>query len=327
MRIRSLIAAAALGAIGLTHGALTHGALAQDAYPDDLVRIVVGSSPGGTADTVSRLVAEALTAKFGESFVVDNLPGSGGALAAQTVKAAAPDGQTIQFVFSSFAILPSLAPDVSYDPVADFAPIAMVSSVPNVLLVNPSFGVTTLEEWVAKVKANPDAFDYGSGGIGYSQHLSMEMLLQGIEGSAVHIPYAGSGKLLGALLADEVPFAFDTLTTAVPHIDSGALIALAVTSAERSPILPDVPTVAEVVPGYELTAWNGFVAPAGTPPEIVAVLNAAIVDYLRTPEAKEFFDKLGTTINASTPEAFGAVIKSDQEKFAKVIAAAGIKVD
>src|SRR5690606_40602015 len=167
-----------------------------------------------------------------------------------TVKTAAPDGYTIQFIFSSFSILPSLNPAVGYDPVKDFEPIAMVSSAPNLLLVHPSFEVSTLAEWIEKVKANPGKFDYGSGGIGYSQHLSMEMLLQGIDGEAVHIPYAGSGALLGALIAGEVPFAFDTLTTAVPHIESGAIIPLAITSAKRSDILPVVPAIAEAVPGY-----------------------------------------------------------------------------
>jgi tripartite-type tricarboxylate transporter receptor subunit TctC len=305
-----------------------HTAIAQEAgYPNDIVRIVVGSSPGGTADTVSRLIADGLTAKLGQTFVVENLPGAGGALAAQNVKSAAPDGYTIQFVFSSFSILPSLNDKVAYDPVADFVPITMVSSVPNVLLAHPSFETATLQEWIDKVKANPATFDYGSGGVGYSQHLSMEMLLQGIDGEAVHIPYAGSGKLLGALLAGEMPFAFDTLTTAVPHIESGALVPLGVTSAERSPILPDVPAIAEAAPDYELTAWNGFVAPAGTPPEIVATLNSAIVEYLQTDKIQEFFDRLGTTVDATTPEEFGAVIKGDQEKFAKVIEAAGITVE
>lgn len=320
MKLLSVITSVSLVLTGLAASA--H---AQEAgYPNDLVRVVVGSSPGGTADTVSRLVAEALSNKFGQSFVVDNLPGAGGALAATTVKGAEPDGYTIQFVFSSFSILPSLNPGVGYDPAADFAPIAMVSSAPNLLLVNPSFGVTTLPEWIEKVKANPGQFDYGSGGIGYSQHLSMEMLFQSIDGEAVHIPYAGSGNLLGALLSGEVPFAFDTLTTAVPHIESGALIPLATTSAVRSQILPDVPTVAEAVPGYELTAWNGFVAPAGTPPEIVSALNEAIVEYLATDEAKTFFAQLGTTIDASSPDEFGAVIAADYEKFADVIATAGI---
>lgn len=320
MKLLSLLAAFTLALAGLGTSATAQEA----AYPNDLVRIVVGSSPGGTADTVSRLIAEALTEKFGQTFVVENLPGAGGALAAKTVKMAAPDGYTIQFIFSSFSILPSLNPAVGYDPVKDFEPIAMVSSAPNLLLVHPSFEVSTLAEWIEKVKANPGKFDYGSGGIGYSQHLSMEMLLQSIDGEAVHIPYSGSGDLLGALISGQVPFAFDTLTTAIPHIESGALIPLATTSAERSEILPDVPAVGEEVPGYELTAWNGFVAPAGTPKEIITALNDAITEYLQSDEAKAFFEKLGTKIDASTPEEFKETISGDYEKFAKVIEKAGI---
>ncbi|MGB3335602.1 MAG: tripartite tricarboxylate transporter substrate binding protein [Devosia sp.] len=323
MKLTTILASASLALAGLTTGLS-----AQEAdYPNDIVRVVVGSTPGGTADTVSRLVADVLSKKLGQTFVVENLPGAGGALAAKTVKAAEPDGYTIGFIFSSFSILPSLTPDIGYDPVADFAPIAQVSSSPNLLLVHPSFEVNTLEEWAEKVKANPGKFDYGSGGIGYSQHLSMEMLLQAIDGEAVHIPYTGSGQLLGALVAGEIPFAFDTLTTAVPHIESGSLIPLGVTSAERSTILPEVPAIAEFVPGYELTAWNGFVAPAGTSPEIIATLNQAITEYLATDEAVAFFGKLGTTIDASTPEEFAAVIKADQEKFAEVIATAGITAE
>lgn len=320
MKLLSFLVSFTLALAGLSISA----AAQESPYPNDLVRIVVGSSPGGTADTVSRLVADALTEKFGRTFVVENLPGAGGALAAKTVKTAAPDGYTIQFTFSSFSILPSLNPGVGYDPVKDFEPIAMVSSAPNLLLVHPSFEVSTLAEWIEKVKANPGKFDYGSGGIGYSQHLSMEMLLQSIDGEAVHIPYSGSGDLLGALISGQVPFAFDTLTTAVPHIESGALIPLATTSAERSEILPDVPAVAEEVPGYELTAWNGFVAPAGTPKEIITALNEAITEYLQTDEAKAFFEKLGTKIDASTPEEFKETIAGDYEKFAEVIERAGI---
>ncbi|KQZ15652.1 MULTISPECIES: tripartite tricarboxylate transporter substrate binding protein [unclassified Mesorhizobium] len=320
MKVASLVTSICLSL------ALLSSASAQDAkYPKDIVHIVVGSSPGGTADTVSRLIADQLGKTFGQTFVVDNMPGAGGALAATTVKAAAPDGYTIGFVFSSFSILPSLNPKVNYNPVTDFAPIAKVSSAPNVLLVNPSFGVKTLAEWIEKVKANPGKFDYGSGGIGYSQHLSMEMLLQAIKGESVHIPFTGSGNLLAALISDQVPFAFDTLTTAVPHINAGELIPLAVTSAQRSEVLPQVPAVAEQVPGYELTAWNGFVAPKGTPPEIVKALNEAILAYLATDKAKEFFAKVGTKIDPSTPDKFGAVIGDDYEKFGKVISEAGIK--
>lgn len=321
MKIGTIIAAAALSlALGVTQ------ATAQaDNYPNDIVRIVVGSSPGGTADTVSRLIGEALTERLGQTFVVENMPGAGGALAANSVKTADLDGYTVQFIFSSFSILPSLNPKVDYDPVKDFAPIAMVSSVPNVLMVHPDFDVKTLDEFIAKVKSNPGRFDYGSGGIGYSPHLSMEMLLQKIGGEMVHIPYAGSGKLIGAFLANEVSVAFENLTSMTPHINAGALIPLAVTSAERSDKFPDLPAISETIPGYSLIAWNGFVAPAGTPPAIINKLNAAIVDYLNTDKAKEFFGKLGTTVRPSSPEEFAALIKGDLEKFAVVIEAADIK--
>lgn len=323
MRISTIIAAAALSlAMGVTH------VMAQaENYPNKIVRIVVGSSPGGTADTVSRLVAKALTTSLGQTFVVENMPGAGGALAANAVRTSEPDGYTIQFMFSSFSILPSLNPNVKYDPVKDFAPITLVSSVPNILVVHPSFEVKTLQELIDKIKANPGKFDYGSGGIGFSQHLSMEMLLQAIGGDVVHIPYAGSGKLIAAQLAGEIPIAFEPLTAATPHINSGAVIALGVTSKTRSEIFPDVPAIAEIVPGFELIAWNGFVAPAGTPPAIVSKINKGIVDYLNTEEAQTFFTRLGTTVRASTPEEFAELIQGDLIKFAKVIKDANITMD
>jgi tripartite-type tricarboxylate transporter receptor subunit TctC len=323
MKMRSLLTAAAIALAATTHSA----AAATDAYPTDVVRLVVGSSPGGTADTVSRLLAAALSDRLGQTFVVENMPGAGGALASANVRKAAPDGYSLLFIFSSFSILPSLNKEVGYDPVADFTPISEISSTPNILVANPAFGVSTLGEWVDKIKANPGKFDYGSGGIGYSQHLSMEMMLQQTGGQAVHIPYAGSGKLIAALLANEVPFAFEALTAVAPHIESGALVPLGVTSTERSPILPNVPAIGESVKGYKLIAWNGLVAPAGTPRAIVDKLNAAVADYLSTPEAVEFFGRLGTTISPSTPEGFAALIKDDREKFAKVIEAAGIKAE
>lgn len=323
MKLTSMIASA-----GIILGALAanSGAIAQD-YPNDIVRIVVGSSPGGTADTVSRLVAESLTEQLGQTFVVENMPGAGGALAAANVLKSKPDGYTIQFMFSSFSILPSLNKEVGYDPVEDFDPITMVISVPNVLIAHPSFGVNNLAEWTAKIQADPGKYDYGSGGIGYSQHLSMEMLLQGIDGDAVHIPYAGSGKLLGALISGEVPFAFDSLTSAAPHIEAGSVIALGITSEERSSILPDVPAIGEVIDGYSLIAWNGFVAPAGTPPEVIDTLNGAIHNFLASEKAIDFFSKVGTTISPMTPDGFAGLIESEFHKFAKLIDEAGITVN
>jgi tripartite-type tricarboxylate transporter receptor subunit TctC len=312
---------------GLIVAALATPVAAQDNYPDKQVRIVVGSSPGGTADIVSRLLAEKLGARFGQSFFVENMPGSGGALASTFLAKAPADGYTLQFAFiGSHAILPHLN-KLEYDPVADFAPVSLVSFSPNLLLANPDFGVKTVDELVTKLKAEPGKYDYGSAGVGGSHHLSTELLLQGTGTQAVHIPYPGSGQLLAALIANEVPFAFDTMTAAVPHIQAGTLVALAISSKERSPVLPDVPAVAESVPGYEVIAWNGVLAPAGTPPAIVDKLSAAIAEYVKSPEGQAYFTKLGTTGVGSTPAEFGALIRSDLEKFGKVIEAAGIKAN
>jgi len=319
MGFRSVLAAAAALV------ALVVPAQADDAaYPTKPVRIVVGSSAGGTADTVSRLMAERLTAKFGQSFFVENMPGAGGALASTYVAKAAPDGYTLQFVFiGSHAILPHLN-KLEYDPIKDFAPVSLVSFSANLLLVNPAFGVKTVEELIAKLKADPGKYDYGSGGLGGSQHLSTEIFLQATGTEAVHIPYQGSGQLLTALVAGDIPFALDTITTAVPHVQAGSLVALAISSKERSQLLPDVPTLAETVPGFDVVAWNGFLAPAGTPPAIVDKLSAAAAEFLKTPEAQDYFNKLATTAVGSTPAEFGALISGDFEKFGKVIETAKI---
>lgn len=322
MKITGIIAAGLF-----TAAALFTNAQAQDAssYPDKQVRIVVGSSPGGTADTVSRLVAEKLSEKFGQSFFVENMPGSGGALASTFLAKAEPDGYTLQFAFiSSHAILPHLNKNLEYDPIADFAPISLVSYSPNLLLANPEFGVKTIDELVAKLKADPGKYDFGSGGVGGSHHLSSELFLQAAGTQAVHIPYPGSGKLLAALLSNEVPFAFDTMTTAVPHVEAGSLVALAISSKERSPLMPDVPAVAESFPGFEVIAWNGFLAPAGTPQAILGKLSAAIAEYLKSDEGQEYFKRLGTTAVGSTPQEFADFIKADHAKFGKVVDEASI---
>jgi tripartite-type tricarboxylate transporter receptor subunit TctC len=316
-----LLAGAALAA-----AALAAPAAAQD-YPTKQVRIVVGSTPGGTADLVSRLIAEKLSAKFGQSFFVENMPGSGGALASTFVAKAPADGYTLQFAFiGSHAILPHLN-KLEYDPVASFAPISLVSFSPNLLLANPGFGVKTVADLVAKLKAEPDKYDYGSAGVGGSHHLSSELFLQSTGTKAVHIPYQGSGALLAALIANEVPFGFDTMTAAMSHVQAGTLIPLAISSTARAPALPDVPAVAETVPGYEVIAWNGFLAPAGTPPEVVDKLSAAIAEYVKSPEGQAYFTKLGTTGVGSTPAEFGALIESDLKKYGEVIKAAGITVN
>lgn len=316
------------GLASLALAGLPMAAQGQDDYPNRQVRIIVGSSAGGTADTLSRLIAENLTKSLGQTFYVENMPGAGGALASTTVAQSEPDGYTLQFAFiSSHSILPNLNKDLEYDPIVDFAPVAVISYSPNVLLANPAFGVTTVEELVAKLQAAPGEYDFGSAGLGGSQHLATELFLQATGTEAVHIPYTGSGELLPALLANQVPFAFDTMTTAVPHIESGALIALGVSGAERSTVLPDAPTIAETVPGFEVTAWNGVLAPAGTSPDIIAKLNTAINDYLGSDEGTAFLARLGTIPGSGGPDVLGDLIKSDLAKFGKIIEDANITME
>ncbi len=302
----------------------------QDAasYPTKPVRVIVGSTTGGTADTVARVVSEKLTAKLGRPFLVENMPGANGVIATNYVAKAPPDGYVIQFGFiSTLSITPHLTKNIAFDPIKDFAPISLVSYSPNLLLAHPGFGVKTVSDLIAKLKSTPGKLNYGSGGVGGSQHLSTEIFMQATATQAVHVPYRGSGALLASLMAGEIPFAFDTMTTAVPQVEAGTLVALAISSKARSPLMPNVPTVAETIPGFDVTAWNGFLAPARTPAAIVNKLSAAAAEYLKSREAQEFFAKLGTTAVGSTPAEFAALIEKDLRDFGKVIETAKITLE
>ena len=297
-----------------------------DNYPSRPVRIVVGSSPGGTADTIARLLAAQLSERLGGTFVVENRAGASGAVAAAAVAKAPADGYTLMLAaVNSHAILPGLAKALQYDHVNDFAPVSLLSFSPNLLLLHPTFPAKTVGELVDILKKNPGKYDYGSGGAGGSQQLAMEVMLLAIGSKMTHVPFNGSGQLLTALIANTVPMAFDTMTTAVPLVQGGQLKALGISSLKRSEVMPDVPAIAEFVPDFDVVAWNGILAPAGTPMPIIDKLHKAIAAIVRSPAISGRLREQGTTAVGSTPAEFAAVIDRDTRKFERALRAAGIE--
>jgi len=297
-----------------------------DDYPSRPVRIIVGSSPGGTADTIARLLAQQLGERLGATFVVENRAGASGAVASIAVARAVPDGYTLMLgAVNSHAILPGLAKDLQYDHIKDFAPVSLISFSPNLLLVNPGFEAKTMRELIDLLKKNPGRYNYGSGGAGGSQQLAMEVMLLAIGSKMTHVPFNGSGQLLAALIANTVPTAFDTMTTAVPLVQSGQLRALGISSLKRSDAMPDVPAISEFVPDFDVVAWNGILAPAGTPALVIDKLQKAIAAIVQSPAVSARLRDQGTTAVGSTPAEFAAVIERDTKKFAAAIRAAGIE--
>ena len=307
---------------------LASGAWAQ-AYPTKPIRLVVPFPPGGATDILARAVAQKLTDEWGQPVVVDNRPGAGGNIGSELVAKAAPDGYTLEMgTVGTHAINASLYAKMPYDHVKDFAPVILVAGVPNVLEVNPSLPVNTVQELIAYAKANPGKLNFASSGNGTSIHLSGELfkVMTGVQ--MTHIPYKGSGPALQDLIGGQVQLMFDNLPPSLPQIKAGKLRALAVTSSTRSPALPDTPTIAESgLPGYEASSWFGVLAPAGTPPAIIAKLNAEIAAWLATPEAKEKMVALGANIGGGSPEDFAKHIAAETAKWQKVVKESGAKVD
>ncbi len=299
------------------------------AYPTKPIRIVVPFPPGGATDLLARDVAQKLTDAWGQSVIVDNRPGAGGNIGSELVAKAAPDGYTLEMgTVGTHAINASLYAKMPYDHVKDFVPIILVAGVPNVLVVNPSVPVNSVAELIAYAKANPGKLNFASSGAGTSIHLSGELfkVMAGVD--VTHVPYKGSAPALQDLLGGQVQFMFDNLPPSLPHIKAGKLRALAVTSTTRAPALPDLPTMAESgLPGFEASSWFGLLAPAGTPPAIVAKINAEVAKWLATPEAREKLAKQGANAAGGTSEDFAKHIAAETAKWAKVVKASGAKVD
>ena len=314
-----------LGVVALV---LSTAGLAQT-WPAKPIKWVVPFAPGGTTDILARTIGEKLTTALGQPVIVENRPGAGGALGAEFTAKAPPDGYTIMGgTISTHAINASLYKNLPYDPVKDFAPITLIVRVPNMLVVNPDISAKNVGELIALMKANPGKYSFASSGNGTSQHLSGELFKSMAGVDMQHIPYKGSPPALQDVVGGQVSMTFDNITTAWPLAKGGKLRALAVTTAKRSAIAPEVPTLAESgLAGYEVGSWQGVFAPAGTPPAIVQRLNAEIVKIINMPDVKEKLVGLGAEPVGNTPEEFGALVKSEVAKWADVVKKSGAKVD
>jgi tripartite-type tricarboxylate transporter receptor subunit TctC len=301
-------------------------ALAQT-FPIRPVRLIVGFPPGGPGDISARLEGQWLTEKLGQPFIVENRPGAGGNIGTEMVVRAAPDGYTLFLVNTANAINASLYEKLSFDFLRDIAPVAGIIRAANVMEVNPSFPAKTVPEFIAYAKANPGKINYASGGNGTLTQMAVELfkMMAGVD--MVHVPYRGSGTAVTALLAEDVQAMFDAIPSSIEHIRAGKLRALAVTTATRSEALPDLPVVADFVPGYEASGWYGVGAPRNTPPEIVDTLNKEINAGSVDPMMKTRFADLGGMMLTGSPADFGKIIAADAEKWAKVIKFANIKAE
>ena len=320
----SIASAVVLGA-GLLGGT---SALAQ-AYPTKPVTIIVPFAAGGTTDILARIIGQALTAELGQSIVVDNRAGAGGNIGGQAAAKATPDGHTLFMgTVGTHAINASLYKKMPFDPVKDFAPLTRVANVPNLLVANPAQPYKSVKDLIAYAKANPGKVNFGSSGNGSSIHLSGELFKSLAKVDMQHVPYKGSAPAVTDLLGNQIDIMFDNMPSAIQHVRSGKLAPLAVTTAKRSPELPNVPTIAEAgVPGYEATSWFGMFAPAGTPAPVLAKLNAAIVKVLAQPDVKKKINEQGAEVYSETPEQFAAFIQAESVKWGKVVKESGASLD
>jgi len=304
------------------------GAQAQP-YPSKPIRYIVPFAPGGTTDILGRMVAAGLSNSFGQPVVVENKPGQAGSIGAAELARAAPDGYTLGGgTISSHAINATLYPRLPYDPLKDFAPITMLATLPNMLIVHPSLGVNNVQELVAALKANPNKYSFGSAGNGTSQHISGELFKIMTGTQMQHIPYKGSGPMIPDLIAGTIQLSFENITTAYPQVKGGRLKALAVTSSKRSFVAPEVPTMSEAgLAGYDISSWQAMYAPAGTPREIISRLHAETAKALRAPENQKKLSELGLDAGGMAPEELLALMRSDIPRLGKVVRESGAKVD
>ncbi len=298
-------------------------------YPVKPITLVIGFAPGGPSDVMARIITRKMEEILKQPLVIENRAGAGGSIAGAAVARAAPDGYTVLLATGSLlAINVSLYKNLGYDPEKDFEPITLVGTQTNVLYAHPTLPAQTLGELITYAKLNPGKLTFGSGGNGTPAHLAGEMLKIEAKIDIVHVPFRGTGPALQAVLGGHVPMAFNPPPPLLPHIQSGAIRAIAVTTLKRTAALPTVPTIAESgFPGFDATTWHGLVAPAGTPKEVVATLHRAAVAALNDAEVRKALTDLGVDVVADTPEEFRAYIKSEIPKWAAIVKASGAKLD
>jgi len=323
IRRRSL-AHLAIGAAALP---FVPGVAQAQAYPNRTARIVVGFPAGGATDIQGRLMAEWLTERLGQQFIVENKPGASGNIGTETVAKAAPDGYTLLQVVTPHAINPALYSNLSFDFVRDIAPVIYSARLAYLVVVNPSVPAKTLPEFIAYAKANPGKINYGSAGQGTPQNIACELFKMMTGVNLVHVPYKGGAPAVADLISGHVQVVFAPLSESIQQVKAGKLRALAVTPAARVDVLPDVPTVAEFVPGYEASGFAGIGVPRGTPAEIIALLNKELNAGLASDKVRTRIVELGGTVMGGTPAEFAKVLGEATEKWARVIKAAGIKAE
>jgi tripartite-type tricarboxylate transporter receptor subunit TctC len=315
---------ASAGAVPLLLGA--GRASAQPSYPTRPVKVVIPYPPAGGADTVGRILFQKLGEMWGAQFVIDNRGGAGGTIAAAAVAKAERDGTTVMYDATAHSVNPSLYPNLSYDTVKDFAPIFLSALVTNLLVVNKTVEAKTVADVIALAKATPGGLEWASSGNGTVQHLALEMFKHQAKIQLNHIPYRGGGLVLNDLIAGQVKFYFSNAAASIGHVQSGTIKCLAHTGRGRLATLPEVPTVAETLPGFEAYEWHGVFAPSGTPPEIIAKLNAGLNAVIKQPDVAERLKQLNVETRQNTPEEFRAFVASEMDKWSRVVREANIKL-
>jgi len=307
---------------------LTAQAQPAAAYPAKPVRLVVGYAAGGATDVIARILAVKLGEQMGQPFLVDNRAGANSNVGADIVTHAPPDGQTLYLFTIANTINVSLYDKLSYDPQKDFEPVGLIARVPNILVVNPKLPIRSVAEYVRFAGESPNGITFASSGSGSSIHLSGEMFKMVSKANMLHVPYKGSAPAVTDLLGGQVQSMFDNTPSSMPHVQGGRLRAIGITSAKRSPLLPDVPTIAESgYPGFDVQSWFGLAAPAGTPRAIVERLNAELNKALALPDVRKRFDDLAATAEPGTPEQFRAFIAQEVKRWNEVVKASGAKAE
>jgi tripartite-type tricarboxylate transporter receptor subunit TctC len=308
---------------------LSTAAIAQDAasYPVRPIRMIVPFGPGGGLDITTRLIGQKLTAKWGQNVVVDTRPGAATIVGTEIASKAAPDGYTLLMITTTFAINPGLRARLPYDPLKDFTPVTQLNAQPNMIVVAPGFSGNSVKDLIALAKAKPGELTFASPGAGSAPHLSAEMFQRAAGIRMIHVPYKGIPPAVTDVIGGRVAMLFTTTISAAPHVNSGKLRALAITSGKRLANMADVPTIGESIPGYRAEAFQGMVAPVGVPPAILNKLAAEVISIVKSPEIVQRFQRDGAEVVGSTPREFTAFLKAEMQKWSKVIKDAGIKPD